>query len=123
MKTIEVTIKSEKIYTVEIDETVINQDFIDHFCKYFHDVKQTPAGLYNTSYDDEDIKEEDYPYLNFAEDIAYMQSEYDSDVEGLPLLHNKFYTYKLKNGEIPPIQFMEESEDFEYEFNLENCKL
>jgi len=118
MKAIEVTIKSEKTYLVEIDETVIDKEFIDEFCKYFHDVKNVPQGLWNES-----IKEEDFPYLNFAQDVAYMQSEYDSDVEGLPELHNKLYTHRLKEGETYPVQFKEISTDFEYEFNLENCKL
>lgn len=120
MKIIEVTIKSEKTYLVEIDETVINQEIIDDFSKYMYDIKDIPSGL---SWNRNGIEEKDYPYFHFAQDVAYMQSEYESDVEGLPVLHNKAYTHRLVEGVIPPIQFKELSEDFEYEFNLKNCKL
>lgn len=122
MKKITVTVKTEKTYEVLIDETIVDKSIIDNYAKYFSDeILDAPEEL-EFEFDDIEIKEEDYPYLNIAKIVAHQKAEFDNEnVEGLPPVHRTNYP---KSEDTPVgISISEEPSDVEFEFDFNKIRL
>ncbi|MDR2913456.1 MAG: hypothetical protein LBV74_01240 [Tannerella sp.] len=125
MKKVNLTIRTERTFSIEFDETKINKKFIEAWSKGISDIREEPAEI-SCYCIDLDISEDDYPYLNLAKSIAYAIHVNESDnLEGLgfqDITKNELFSTEVDN-DIPVhyerIGYLED----DYEFDLDNTEL
>lgn len=82
MKKVSITIKTERTFNFEFDDTKLDQKFIDAWCEHISDITKDPESVRH--YMEEMLSESMYPFINLAESIAYAIHQNDADhLEGL----------------------------------------
>lgn len=94
MKKVRLTIKTERTFDFEFDETKIDKEFIDAWSEHISDIREDPESF--RCYMEEMLPESMFPFVNLAESIAYAIHENDADhIEGLrfqDITENELFT-------------------------------
>lgn len=94
MKKVRLTIKTERTFDFEFDETKIDKEFIDAWSEHISDIRTDPESY--RGYMDEMLPEAMFPFVNLAESIAYAIHVNDDDhIEGLrfqDITENELFT-------------------------------
>lgn len=77
MKKVSITIKTERTFNFEFDDTKIDQQFIDAWSEHISDIRKDPESYRH--YMDEMLPESMFPFVNLAESIAYAIHQNDAD--------------------------------------------
>lgn len=122
MKKVRLTIRTEQEFEIEIDDTTINEEFIESWSNYIFDLRTEPDG---TSYSTK-VDKKHWPYLNLAENIAYNIFVNDADhVEALEfqdITPSEFIT-RTPDPNIPVHYKRLGHMETEYEYDLDQSQL
>lgn len=118
MKKVNITIKREQTFEIQIDDSKIDSEVIKSWSEHMWDLTEQPESLYG--YCERQCEDSDFPYVNLAQSIAYAifvnESDYIECLRFQNITPNELFT-PSRDLDYPIHYICVDSADTEYEFN------